>query len=402
MEGPPERDNVTERLYYHDSRLLEFEARIVSVAREGERYAITLDRSAFYPTSGGQLHDTGAINGIPVVEVIEVGDEVVHFTATAPGSVGESVHGVVDATRRRQHCRQHTAQHILSQAFFRLFGKMTVSVHLGEEYGAVELGDDELDWPQCEQAEDLANRIVAENRPITTGFYTDAELQGLPLRKPPARTGKVRVVTIKDYECTGCGGTHCASTAEVGVIKLVGLERLRRHTLVKFLCGQQVLADYSVRWRATDSLSRRMTCHPRDLPARVDQLEQKLRSVQRELVQLHRDRLPSLAIAIASRRPTGRMVVGEQVDLPDDKLVTELVKLTAAAAEAPALLLHEGRLFLAVPDGGRFDAGDLARRLAAAGQLRGGGNKSLANLGPADPQNLSAYLDQLEKIIGDV
>src|SRR5437868_4164255 len=208
---------ATDRLYYHDSFLYDFDARVVeSFVRNGS-HAMVLDRTAFYPTSGGQVHDKGTllVDGKQIA-VTEVADEedgrILHYTSAALPA-GTQVHGVVDATRRRDHVQQHSGQHVLSAAFIRLFNMPTVSFHMGEESCTIDLETNGLSAAQAQKAELLANEVIAEDRPVSIRFVPLEEARQLGLRKlPPKQTGDLRLIDIKDFDLTACGGTHVRAT----------------------------------------------------------------------------------------------------------------------------------------------------------------------------------------------
>lgn len=395
---------MTVRLFYDDPFLLEFDAGVMAVERDGARSVTVLDRSAFYPTSGGQLHDLGQINGVPVIDVIELDEGIIgHVTERPVASAGETVHGRVDPRRRLQHCRQHTAQHILSQVFIRLCGYETASVHLGEEYGAIELETGEITADELSRAERLANEIIQENRPVTISQVSREEAGRLPLRKMPPERDSIRVVTVEGLDRSACGGTHCRNTAEVGFVKLVGTGRMRGHAMVKFLCGAQTLDDYTVRFQVTNELSRQLTCHVTDLPHKVRTLNGLVRDLRRELSDAWRDLLPVRAEAAAERagagQNTGVCVVEEEV--PDQKLAGELVGMVADRVSAVALMAYAGRLLVATPSDSDLHAGDLARRLAEETGLRGGGSARLAQLGGLDRDRLQQYRRCVEQLLTD-
>ena len=396
------RTDMTERLYYTDSRLLEFEARIVESRREGDRYVTVLDRSAFYPTSGGQSHDTGKLDEVAVLDVTaEDHGEVRHLTGEEVGPVGAKVIGRIDKERRRRNSQNHTAQHLLSAAFDKLFGLRTVSVHLGDEYGAVELAVPEIEEGKLEEAERRANEIIGDNLPVEIMFVEDGEIEKLPLRKPPAKTGRLRIIKIDGYECSACGGTHCATTGGVGLIKITGTERLRGNTLVKFLSGQLAFEDYESRFSVTDALSRQLTCHPSDLVEIVGRLSEGNKELRRQLTEARKELLPVMAekLAVGAEDTVPGRFVFEAAAEDDKSLVEKLAAATADRIEGLAALMSNGRIVLAASEGSSFKAGALARQLAAAAGLKGGGNDRIAQLGGADAAQLDHYRESLRKLL---
>ena len=235
---------MTTRLYYHDTYLRAFDATIVERADEGRR--LYLDRSAFYPTSGGQPHDRGTLGGMDVVDVVDEDDRVAHVLA-APYEGPASVHGVIDWARRWDHVQQHTGQHLLSGAFEALFDWPTVSVHFGDVLSTLELRTPGISPAQLRRVEEQANALVAENRAVTVTFE-DAAAVAPRLRRPSARTGTLRIVSIEGHDTSACGGTHVRSTGEIGAILLRRAEKIRDNVRVEFLCGARAIrrarADY--------------------------------------------------------------------------------------------------------------------------------------------------------------
>src|SRR5215468_6299124 len=272
---------MTDRLYYHDSFLYTFDATVVeSLEREGKR-AIVLDRTAFYPTSGGQVHDTGKLvladeREIPVTEVADedIG-RILHFTKE-PLPKGTVVRGRVDAARRRDHMQQHSGQHVLSAAFVRLFNAPTVSFHMGVETCTIDLAVKSLSAIQVAQAEQLANEIVTEDRPVNIRFVSLEEARQLELRKlPPKQTEELRLIDIVDFDLTPCGGTHVRSTGQIGAILLRKIENVKQGVRVEFVCGARAVAtareDYTTLTQAAAPLS----AHIRELPQQIDKLLQE-------------------------------------------------------------------------------------------------------------------------------
>ena len=236
---------MTQRLYYTDSYAREFQGTVIETTAAGHRPAVVLDRSLFYPTSGGHPHDTGGLGSAAVVDVIarDRAQTVLHLL-DAPVDPGP-VTGSIDWTRRYDHMHQHTGQHILSQAFLQTAGAETVGFHLGAETVTIDLATAALAEECIADTEALANRIVAANLAIRAWFPTDAELRGLTLRKEPQVAGPVRLVAIGDFDLSPCGGTHLAGSGEVGLIAVQRAERKKGGTRLEFLCGERARADYA-------------------------------------------------------------------------------------------------------------------------------------------------------------
>lgn len=229
------------RLYYIDPYCKSFQTHIVKEIQdtEGNNYVV-LDNTAFYPTGGGQPHDMGTLNGVPVLNVEEVDGEIRHFVMESLNSV-DQVKGIVNWARRFDHMQQHAGQHILSAAFVELFEFPTVSFHLGKDIVSIDLDTEEITSKQLETVEKLSNEIILENRSIETKWVTEAELEQYPLRKQLAVTDEIRLVVIPKYDYNGCGGTHPSTTGQVSALKILSTEKHRGKTRVYFVCGKRIL-----------------------------------------------------------------------------------------------------------------------------------------------------------------
>lgn len=399
---------MTDRLYYTDSFLYDFEARVLeSVERQG-RTAVVLDRTAFYPTSGGQVHDTGKFileddREIAVTEVAE--DEqgrIYHFTAT-PLDHAQAVRGYVDAARRRDHIQQHSGQHVLSAAFVRLFDAPTVSFHMGVESCTIDLAVKSLDAGQIEQAEKLANEIVTEDRPVNIRFVSLEEARRLDLRKlPPKQTGELRLIDIADFDLTACGGTHVRSTGQIGAILLRKTENVKQGVRVEFVCGLRAVAtarqDYATLTEAAGVFS----AHIRELPQQVQKSIQDIKAgakaqqkLLEELAELHAGRL----LARTTNTPRIIAEVFAERDAAFIKLLAQ--KLTASQPDVIALLASGAgqiALVFAQSPGMKSNMGQLLKEAIAKLGGRGGGSAEMAQGGlPAGSTNLAQISEILRE-----
>lgn len=346
---------MTERLYYHDSRLTSFDATVLQIEQEGDNAPtrVRLDRSAFYPASGGQPADTGVLGCAPVSDVVVDAGEVWHVLA--PGviapQVGTLVQGEVDWTRRHDMMQQHSGQHLLSQVFVRLFGWETLSVHMGEAESTLDLETPTIERMQIEAAEAEANRIAWQATPIRIYFVDGAEIERVPLRKPPKVSGLVRIVEIADYDWSACGGTHCATTAEIAPIRIVRSERRRGGVRLTFLCGERALAHS----RATESLlaqaAAAFSTDVAEVPTLVARTLEKNKEQQRRLDELNARLLAFESrelLADAEDREAFRLVRVVRDDL-DANGVRLLASILAAEEGIVALVAarHEGKTLLA-------------------------------------------------------
>lgn len=236
----------TERLYFRDSSLLEFSATVVEVKQSALGDCVVLDQTAFYPTGGGQPNDTGALGEAKVLDVFEDEANVIYHVVQPAGSLepGQGVTGTIDRARRLDHLQQHSGQHILSQAFVQTCEAETRSFHLGSQTSTIDI---ELQSPTDDLmrgAEDLANAIVFEDRPMRVHLVNENEAARLPLRKESALRGNIRVIEIENFDWSPCGGTHAARTGQIGLIAIRSFERAKKMTRVEFVCGGRALADY--------------------------------------------------------------------------------------------------------------------------------------------------------------
>jgi alanyl-tRNA synthetase len=276
---------VTDRIYYTDSMARSFDARVLSCDADGARFRVTLDRTAFYPSSGGQPYDTGRLGDAVVVDVIDTDDgEVVHVLEKSIG-VGATVQGEIDWTRRLDHMQQHTGQHVLSAAFDRLFSVRTTSFHLGAEAATIDLAR-EVTASEISQAEALANQVVWENRPVRVRFVSEEEAALLPLRKEPKRTGPLRLVEVDGFDLSACGGTHVPASGVIGMIAVAGWERFKGASRLTFVCGSRALRSHSALRDIVTGATRVLSVTPAELPASIERMQADLKDRDRAIKNL--------------------------------------------------------------------------------------------------------------------
>ncbi|HID62092.1 MAG TPA: hypothetical protein EYP49_05045 [Anaerolineae bacterium] len=272
---------MTQRLYYDDAYRQEFQAQVLERVTVDDGLGLILDKTCFYPTSGGQPHDQGSLNGIPVSDVFERDDgAVVHVVG---GEVGETVHGQIDWERRFDHMQQHTGQHILSQAFLRLLDAETVGFHLGAETSTIDVDKAPLAAAQLDEVEKLANTVVFADRPVRTCFVDQDRVEELALGKRPQVTGPIRIVEVEGFDLSPCGGTHVKAAGEVGPIVITKSERRGSETRVEFLCGGRALADYRRQRRIVSQLANRFSVGDWELVEAVNRLAEEAKRHRKEL-----------------------------------------------------------------------------------------------------------------------
>lgn len=274
---------TTQRLYYTDSTTAIFDARVIERTTLEGAPAVALDRTYFYPTSGGQPHDTGTLNTANVVDVVvgEHDQAVLHVLDRT--LTEDAVTGRIDWPRRFDHMQHHTGQHILTQAFIRIANAETVGFHLSADTVTIDLDKPGVAPAKVTAAEDLANQIVTENRAIRTWFPTEDEISDLPLRKMPDVSGKLRVVSVDDFDVTACGGTHVARTGEIGVIKVLRVEKRGDITRIEFRCGTRALLDYRQKHDLASQLAADLTTSYTEVPAVLDKLREENKTLRKEL-----------------------------------------------------------------------------------------------------------------------
>ena len=272
---------MTVRIYYTDSTCRRFDGTVIDVREHEGRPAVVLDRTAFYPTSGGQPFDLGRLDEVDVVDVVDDGDAVVHVvTATMP--VGRRVVGVVDAARRADHTQQHTGQHLLSAAFDRLFDNRTVGFHMGAEVCTIDLARP-VSWADIAGAEQAANEIVWQNRPVSVRFVSATEAGTLPLRKEPSREGTLRLIEVPGFDLSACGGTHVTQTGEVGVIAVTGVEKFKGGSRVTFVCGLRALRSFGVLRESVGASVKVLSVLPEEIPSAIERLQSDAKELRRSM-----------------------------------------------------------------------------------------------------------------------
>jgi alanyl-tRNA synthetase len=381
------------RRYYQDAYTTTFSTNIVEQFIEGDRAALVLEHTYFYPTSGGQPADRGTINGRAIVDVSirEADGAVLHWlpAALAEGvMVGAGGTAVIDWSRRFDHMQQHTGQHILSQAFIRIAEAETIGFHLNETNLTIDLNIPDLAAAQLRAAEQLANDIVWENRPVQIRFASRQEAQSLPIRKiPDTGDQELRLIDIQDFDLTACGGTHVAQTGSVGVIKLLKTEKRGEKLRVEFACGRRALQDYDQKHSIVSALAAEFTTGTTQLHDSILRLREEARETQRTLKkeQTERQRLAALNL-LAEGDKLGDVTIVSRTFGEQDGANLKTVALQLVQHPRVIVLLGlvgaKTQLVFARSDGA---PGDMKQLLTIAfgelGQGGGGGNEAFAQGG---------------------
>jgi alanyl-tRNA synthetase len=386
---------MTTRLYYHDSFLYDFDAEVREVV-DSPRPALILDRSAFYPTSGGQVFDTGWITSnsdarFRVTEVADAEDgRVVHYLEAPPKDIkpGTRVRGQIDATRRRDHMQQHSGQHLLSAAFIRLYDMPTVSFHMADDYCSIDLDTPTLSKEQIESSERLANEIVLENRAVDIRFVTRDEAGKLGLRKlPPTERDELRIIDIHDFDLSACGGTHVSQTGQIASILLRKTEKVRQGWRVEFVAGQRAVSTARRDFTVLTETAALFSAHIYDVPQQARKSLDEIRSLRKQREQSQEELAAAQAAALLAETPeaNGRKVVVRTLadrDLNFIKLLAQ--KLTRLSPNAVALLATtspQPSIVFAQSAGLPFDMGARMKETMTKLGGRGGGSKDMAQGG---------------------
>ncbi len=386
---------MTERIYYTDSYLREFIAHIVERSQDG--LTVYLDRTAFYPESGGQPADVGTIAGAPVLDVIDEGERIAHRLLAPPLEI-DPVACAIDWTRRFDHMQQHTGQHLLSAVFEEMFALRTVSFHLGAESSTIDLEGAAPDSTALREAERRANRIVFENRPVSVLFEDAAEARGL--RKASDREGLLRVVCIEALDRSACGGTHVRATGEIGVILLRKIEKVRQTTRIEFLCGERGAARARADYDALLKSSQLFSAPLDEVPALIEAQLEAARSADKA-----RRKLETELAAYRGRElyqatepgPEGFRRVTRRAERGSLEELRALAQSFTAQPKAVflAALDDPPSVLLAVSEDAGIDAGKTLKTALAEAGGRGGGAPRMAQGSVASKELLERVLERL-------
>ncbi|MCX6573204.1 MAG: alanyl-tRNA editing protein [Candidatus Aminicenantes bacterium] len=383
----------TRRLYDEDAYLLEFEAAIVERRVHENRPAVVLEATAFYPESGGQPRDKGTLDGVEVLEVVDLDGVLLHVLASEL-PMG-TVRGRIDGALRSDHRQQHTGQHVLSQAFWELLKGETLSFHMGPEISTLEIGLKSISDADCDRVEDRANTVVREDREVKTTLVPDDRIGEVPLRRPPKKQGLLRVVEVDGFDYSACGGTHVRRTGEIGLIKLGATEKIRGNLRFDFLCGGRALRDYRAKDRAARRLAASFSCAPGDMSAQVEKLAAEHRALKKRARGLG-ERLAAFESEEIVRAAGGRVVAGVLDDRTPEEaraLALAVVKRGELAVAYGAAGEGQGHLILARSGSLKADLRQLVPVVAAVVPVKGGGGPSLVELVMAGSARLREAVD---------
>jgi alanyl-tRNA synthetase len=400
----------TSRLYFSDSSLVEFQANVLTVTPVDRGDCVVLDATAFYPTGGGQPNDLGRLNEVQVIDVYEDEAGTIYHLVEKRGSIepGQNVTGIVDRARRQDHMQQHSGQHILSQAFVQCCGAETRSFHLGSLTSTIDI---DLQSPTLElmrAAEDIANAVVFEDRPMRVHLVNEDEAARLPLRKESAVKGDIRVIEIENFDWSPCGGTHAARTGQIGLIAIRSFERAKKMTRVEFVCGARALAEYRSASDVAFAVARQFSADRDSAPELVARALQEIKSTKKRV----RELLDLAMIAEASAMLEAGLDCGtfKIVQAGFDSRDLEEIRVLAAKIvnREPAIALlgtkepSAARLVFARSESLMQNMGQLLSEACEMLGGRGGGKPNLAQGGGPNAERLDeAIAAAAEKVKGE-
>ncbi len=393
---------MTERIYYRDSYLKEYKSKVVKKIEIKNRPALVLDQTIFYPTSGGQPYDQGFIQNIPVVEVLEEGEDVIHILPQEwEGKEQEEVISQIDWKRRFDHMQQHSGQHILSGALMKIWGIETLSFHLGEKYCTLDINKTNLTSEEIKNIEFKANKIIFENRPIESYFIEQKEeLKRLNLRKEVKRKGKIRIVEVKDFDISACGGTHCRASGEIGLIKITRWEKKGENIRLEFICGYRAWEDYFWKNEMIKMISGKLTVKDTELTEAIERLMEERREINKELrgfKEKWQEYEVNQLIAQVSPREDGLRVIKKifkEKNFPEVRgIVQRLVNLNKKILVFAGVIDNGGKIIFACSKNLNYDMKRLVKEAEKFIEGHGGGSINFAQSGGKKVEGLAQAID---------
>jgi len=389
----------TKRLYLENPYQVEFEAQAVEKVTWEQKPALILDQTCFYPESGGQPCDKGILDEVEVLDVLEDEARIIHLVAEDISS--DKVTGKVDWQTRFDHMQQHSGQHILSQSFHELLGAETLSFHLGEAISTLEMDLRKISEEEVENIERRANEIVFEDREIKCYFIPEEKIESVPLRRPPKKKGFIRVVEVSDFDFSACGGTHVRRTGEIGLIKILRLERIRNNIRFEFICGRRVLEDYLRKNRILRELSTRFTINEGEILSTVEKLSSDLKSQKRKGKKLQ-EKIALYEAQEFIQEAKGKIIKEVFVDKTPEEARFLAISIIRKGDFAVLLGLkgeERGHLILACSQSLDIDMRELVPQVSPLIKGKGGGSPSLVEVAGEEKENLEQALEKAFEFI---
>jgi alanyl-tRNA synthetase len=398
---------MTEKLYYNNIDQDEFEAKTVNVSEDKKQWKVVLDRTCFYPEGGGQPADKGWLNNIPVTEVQKEGDTIFHYLSKHPGE--GTIKGKIDMQWRKDFMQQHTGQHIISGALWKIGKYKTVSVHMGGDYTTIEIEAPEISEEELINTEDLANKIIAEDMPVRAILTTNREVDNFPLRKPTGVIGNVRLVQIGDFDCVGCGGLHLDSTRKVQLIKAIGLEKIRGNARIAWKIGERALKDYRQKDKVIAGLKPLLATREDLLVQKTEELLEELSTQKKKSGRLESRLAETIANDLYRNSKdlpgSGCKVITQALNDEDELLVKRILKNLLKKEKLLVCLVNQvsGRLRWSIgcSEDISFPFDDIKAELLAIIDGKGGGRHPLWQGSGQKPEAVEDFLKAFQTLVED-
>ncbi|NIO49545.1 MAG: hypothetical protein GTN73_08965 [Candidatus Aminicenantes bacterium] len=389
----------TKRLYLENPYQIEFEAQAVEKVTWEQKPALILDKTCFYPESGGQPCDKGILNEVEVLKVLEDEARIIHLVAEDISS--NKVKGKIDWQTRFDHMQQHSGQHILSQSFHEVLGAGTLAFHLGEAISTLEMDLRKISEEEIENIERRANEIVFEDREIKCYFIPEEKIESIPLRRPPKKRGLIRVVEVSDFDFSACGGTHVRRTGEIGMIKILRLERIRNNIRFEFICGRRALEDYLRKNRTLRELSTMFTVNEGEILSTVEKLSSDLKSQKRNWKKMQ-EKLARYEAQEIIQEAKGKVIKRVFVEKTLEEvrfLVLSIIRKGDFVVLFGLKGKERGHLILARSENLDIDMREAVPLVSPLIKGKGGGRPSLVEVAGEEKENLEQALERAFEFI---
>lgn len=390
----------TKRLYFDSPYQVEFKASVIGREMFEKKPALILDQTCFYPESGGQLADKGKINGVEVLDVLERETKILHIMQSEVES--DEVNGVIEWETRFDHMQQHSGQHILSQCFDTLFDSKTLSFHLGAKASTVEIDKRDITENEVEKVETLANEIVFQDEEICTYITPEEMIAKIPLRKPPQKTGHIRVVQISDFDYSACGGTHPNKTGEIGLIKILKWDRIRNNLRFEFVCGRRALLDYGFKNRIIREVAVKFNVGEGKLVGSIDKLIAELKD-QRRRLRKTQEKILDIEAEEIKRNAKGDVIKEIFTGRPPEEmrfLALSIIRSGNYIVLFGTKVQDRVHLILACSESLGRDMRDLIPVVSPLIDGKGGGRTTLVEISGQKGQQLKLALDKASDFLG--
>jgi len=390
----------TKRLYFDNPYQVEFKASVIGREMFEKKHALILDQTCFYPESGGQLADKGKINGVEVLNVLERETKILHIMQSEVES--DEVNGFIEWETRFDHMQQHSGQHILSQCFDTLFDSKTLSFHLGVKASTVEIDKRDITENEVEKVETLANEIVFQDEEICTYITPEELIEKIPLRKPPQKTGHIRVVQISDFDYSACGGTHPNKTGEIGLIKILKWDRIRNNLRFEFVCGRRALLDYGLKNRIIREVAVKFNVGEGELVGSIDKLIAELKD-QRRRLRKTQEKILDIEAKEIKRNAKGDVIKEIFTGRPPEEmrfLALSIIRSGNYIVLFGTKVQDRVHLILACSESLGRDMRDLIPVVSPLIGGKGGGRTTLVEISGQKGQQLKLALDKASEFLG--